>query len=91
MTSEEGIDMTKKDVIDFIGYSIGLVGSGFMALTLYKILKRGYAHYIENNPFIAISEFIAGIGGVSFFVYKLYEISSDKENKKRMELNKNVK
>ena len=74
-----GEELTKKDVIDIIGNAIGLVGSGLIVFTMYRIITRGYAHYIEHNPYISISEFIIGIGGVSYFIYKLYKIASNKD------------
>ena len=65
----------KKIVINIIGNSIGLVSSGLLAFTMYRIFTQGYAYYIEDNPFISIPECVIGIGGIIYFVYNLYKIS----------------
>jgi len=64
-----------KEVIDIVGNSIGLIGSGLIAFTMYRILTRNYAHYVEDNPFKSIPEFIIGLGGVGYFIHKLYKLT----------------
>lgn len=69
----------KKITIDLLGNTAGLIGSGFLTFTMYNILKHGGVIYREPNPYISYPEIIIGIGGVSYFVYKLYKIALNKE------------
>lgn len=65
-----------KDVGNIIGNGIGLASSAIMVVSMYKIIKDGKVVYIEPNPYLRLLELGVSIGGVGYFVYKLYKIAS---------------
>ena len=73
MTAEKS--NVKRDIIDILGNAIGVVGSGLIAFTMYRILTNGYAHYIEKNRYVAMAELGIGLSGMAFFIYKLAKAS----------------